>query len=416
MTEENVDLMPLVNEQLPILLSQPFDSAIEGMHILERRTRIAKDDNANAEVCTSIVNLCIKASKWSDLANNVSILAKRKGYSRKSVTLIVHLSMDAMESVFDHETKIMLVKCLREVTEGKIFVEVERARLTSILVDHHENLGEMDEAMRLLEELRLEILTTMEEKERVSLMLHQFKLSLSLKDSLRASLCSEKIRDQRLQDNELKLQFLELLIQYNEEFTQDFLEMAQSHYEVYKINNNSESLMQAIICAVLAPHNEKQLRFCNELQGLRDLVLMPEARTLLAVFMGRDLVPYPDFETRFGSIIRQDRQPTMRKRVIEHGLRIASMYYTKIRIERLAELVQLSVEELEERIIDLVFSEQFYARIDRPKGIVTFKKQKKVSEVADEFSQNISKLCRLVDHAHSLIEKERQCIHRVKVN
>ena len=142
---------------------------------------------------------------------------------------------------------------------------------------------------------------------------------------------------------------------------------------------------------------------------------MPEARTLLAVFMGRDLVPYPDFELRFGKIIGENRLTIIRKRVIEHGLRITSMYYTKIKIERLAQLVQLNVEELEERIIDLVFSEQFYARIDRPKGVVTFKKQKKVSEVADEFSKNISILCKLVDHAHSLIEKERQCIHRAKL-
>jgi len=104
----------------------------------------------------------------------------------------------------------------------------------------------------------------------------------------------------------------------------------------------------------------------------------------------------------------------MRRRTIEHGLRVVAGYYTQIRLQRLADLEQITVDELEQRIIDLVFAEDFYAKIDRPKGIVIFKRQQKVSEVADEFSANIMKLCKLVDQAHSLIEKERQRVYRPK--
>ena len=410
MTEDKVDLTPEVQAQIPNLLAQGFDAAVEGLHILERKTRIANDAKANCIVCEAIVNLCIESKRWYDLQQNVSILAKRRGYSRKSVAKMVSLTMDAIDHITDEATRTELIKTLLEVTEGKIFVEVERARLTSTLVSTLEAHGKLEEAMNLLQDLRLEVLTTMEQDERIGLMLHQFQLCLQTKDALRASLSAEKIRDQKVENPELKLQYLKLLVQYHTEFTHDFMEIADAYYNIWKIDNSdTAALMNAIISAILAPRTEKQLVFFNEVKQLRELALMPEARTLLSVFLGRDLVPYPEFEARFGHLVEEeDKKEIMRKRVIEHGLRTISQNYTRIYLERLAELLQLTVDELEERIIDLVFAEEFYARIDRPAGIVTFKKQKKVSEVADEFSMNIAQVCKLVDKANSLIEKERQ--------
>ncbi|KAK8894457.1 26S proteasome non-ATPase regulatory subunit 12 [Tritrichomonas musculus] len=416
MTEEDhVDLIPEVEQKLPEILAKPFEEAIDALHVLERKTRIAKDDKANNRVCKEIVNFCIEKQRWDDLGTNVSILAKRRGYFRSSITKAVQISMEHLNDISNEETKIKLVRTLCEVTEGKIFVEVERARLTEILVDYLEKKGDLVEAMNLLQDLRLEILSTMDENERIGLMLHQFKLCLQCNDQLRASLCSEKIRDQHLEDKDLRLQYLELLITYHTSFTHNYMEIAKSHYEVFKINGNSESLMNAILFAVMAPHSPEQLQFCKELHELKDLALLKQARMLLAVFMGQDLVNWPEFEQRYSSIITDERKEVMRRRVIEHGLRVVSMFYTNIRLKRLAELLQLTEDELEERVIDLVFNEAFYAKIDRPKGIITFKKQQKVSEVADEFSSNIMKLCKLVDQAHSLIEKERQEIHRSKL-
>lgn len=415
--EEKVDLTPEVEEKLKTILPQQFEKAIEDLHQLERKTRIAKDDKANDLVCQNIVNLCIKNHKWEDLGTNVTILAKRRGYFRRSIKDVIQISMGALSEIQDAETRINLIRTLCSVAEGKIFVEIERAKLTEYLVEYLESKNELVEAMNLLQDLRLEILTTMDEDERIGLMLHQFKLCLDCKDQLRASLCAEKIHDQHIKEDkkELRHRFLDLLIRYHTEFTHNYIEIAQAHYEVFKITHQSESLMKAIIFAVMAPHSNDQLQFCTELHSLKDLALLPEARSLLSVFMGQDLVPWPEFENSFNSIIEAESKDVMRRRVIEHGLRVVSIFYTNISLQRLAQLLQITVDELEERIIDLVFNEDFYAKINRPKGVITFKKQQKVSEVADEFSADIMKLCKLVDQAHSLIEKEKQNIHREKV-
>jgi hypothetical protein len=124
MTEEKLDLSPYVTEQLSFLQNEPVSTAIESLHVLERRTRIAKDDNANCIVCTAIVNLCISQSTWTDLGTNIAILAKRRGYSRRSVSAIVDLAMAALDRIPDVEERITLVRVLLDVTEGKIFAEI----------------------------------------------------------------------------------------------------------------------------------------------------------------------------------------------------------------------------------------------------------------------------------------------------
>jgi hypothetical protein len=173
--------------------------------------------------------------------------------------------------------------------------------------------------------------------------------------------------------------------------------------------------VSAIVNAVLAPHSPEQVRFCLQLLQLKELTLLQDAKSLLSVFLGRDLVPPAEFEARFGGIVPNGIADVMRERVIEHSLGVVALYYTNIRLERLAELEQITVDELEDRIVDFCVNEGFYAKIDRPKGVITFKRKQKVAEVAYRFSGNIMHLCKLVDQAHSLIQQERQCIHRTKV-
>lgn len=48
-----------------------------------------------------------------------------------------------------------LIDTLRTVTAGKIYVEVERARLTSIVVNKLEEQGKIDEAAAMLLELQV---------------------------------------------------------------------------------------------------------------------------------------------------------------------------------------------------------------------------------------------------------------------
>ena len=56
------------------------------------------------------------------------------------------------------EEEIRLIETLRTVTSGKIYVEVERARLTHRLAKIQENDGQVPQAAKTMQELQVSIL------------------------------------------------------------------------------------------------------------------------------------------------------------------------------------------------------------------------------------------------------------------
>ena len=70
-----------------------------------------------------------------------------------------------------------MIETLRTVTSGKIYVEVERARLTHRLSKTQENDGQVLLAAKMMQELQLETYGSMDRKEKVELILEQVKPS-----------------------------------------------------------------------------------------------------------------------------------------------------------------------------------------------------------------------------------------------
>lgn len=96
----------------------------------------------------------------------------------------------------------------------------------------------------------------------------------------------------------------------------------------------------------------------------------------------------------------------LRKRVIEHNVRVVAKYYTRIHFQRLTELLDLSDEETEKYISDLVVSKTVHAKIDRPARIVSFEKRRDADEVLNEWSGNMKSLLGLLERIDHLITKE----------
>lgn len=96
----------------------------------------------------------------------------------------------------------------------------------------------------------------------------------------------------------------------------------------------------------------------------------------------------------------------LRKRVIEHNVRVVAKYYTRIRTPRLTELLDLPEEETEQYISQLVTSKTIYARIDRPAGVVSFARPRDADDVLNEWSGNMRGLLDLLERIDHLITKE----------
>lgn len=100
------------------------------------------------------------------------------------------------------------------------------------------------------------------------------------------------------------------------------------------------------------------------------------------------------------------RWQDLRKRVIEHNVRVVAKYYTRIEMGRLTELLDLDEEETEKYISDLVTSKTIYAKIDRPARLVNFAKPRDADDVLNEWSSNMKSLLGLLERIDHLITKE----------
>lgn len=100
------------------------------------------------------------------------------------------------------------------------------------------------------------------------------------------------------------------------------------------------------------------------------------------------------------------RWQDLRKRVIEHNVRVIAKYYTRIEMGRLTQLLDLDEEETEKYISDLVTSKTIYAKIDRPARLVNFAKPRDADDVLNEWSSNMKSLLGLLERIDHLITKE----------
>lgn len=100
------------------------------------------------------------------------------------------------------------------------------------------------------------------------------------------------------------------------------------------------------------------------------------------------------------------RWQDLRKRVIEHNIRVIAKYYTRIETHRLTRLLDLDEIETERYISELVTAKTIHAKIDRPARIVTFQKARDADEVLNEWSGNMKTLLGLLERIDHLITKE----------
>ena len=105
-----------------------------------------------------------------------------------------------VEEITDSEQKLKLIDTLRQVTAGKIYVEIERARLTRKLAHIKETAGDVNEAANILNELQVETYGSMEKREKIEFLLEQMRLCLIKRDFIRTQIISRKISTRAFED------------------------------------------------------------------------------------------------------------------------------------------------------------------------------------------------------------------------
>uniref|UniRef100_A0A8C5CBE3 Proteasome 26S subunit, non-ATPase 12 n=1 Tax=Gadus morhua TaxID=8049 RepID=A0A8C5CBE3_GADMO len=95
------------------------------------------------------------------------------------------------------------------------------------------------------------------------------------------------------------------------------------------------------------------------------------------------------------------------------NIRIMAKYYTRISMKRMANLLDLSIDESEEFLSSLVVNKTIYAKVDRLAGIINFQRPKDPNDLLNDWSHKLNSLMSLVNKTTHLIAKE-EMIHNLQ--
>ncbi|XP_073115005.1 26S proteasome non-ATPase regulatory subunit 12 homolog A isoform X4 [Elaeis guineensis] len=430
-------------------MEENLDAAIETLLNVEKQMRLAGDVAGTKKAVTDIVELCYRARAWKTLNDQIVLLSKRRGQLKQAVTAMVQQAMQYIDETPDIDTRIELIKTLNSVSAGKIYVEIERARLVKKLAKIKEEQGLVAEAADLMQEIAVETFGAMAKTEKIAFILEQVRLCLDRQDYVRAQILSRKIsprvfdavaskekKKPKEGDNvveeppadipsllELKRIYYELMIRYHSH-NNDYLEICRSYKAIYDIPSVKEDPEQWIpvlrkICwyLVLSPHDPMQSSLLNCTLEDKNLSEIPNFRLLLKQLVTMEVIQWTglwemyknEFEnekTMLGGSLGAKAAEDLKLRVIEHNILVVSRYYSRITLKRLANLLCLSLQEGEKHLSDMVVSKSLTAKIDRPMGIICFQRAKDSNDILNSWAMNLEKLLDLVEKSCHQIHKE----------
>ncbi|KXT17402.1 hypothetical protein AC579_5742 [Pseudocercospora musae] len=442
--------------------------AIDKLLSLEKQTRQSSDLPSTSRLLVAICAISKGSGDWSLLNEQVQLLSKKHGQLKQAITKMVQVVMEFLDDTPSTEVKMSVIETLRTVTEGKIFVEVERARVTRILSNIQRSQGKVTAAKDTLCELQVETFGSMTRREKTEFILEQVALCIEDGDWTQGGILSRKIstryfarkpkksaeqiekerkekeeRERMRSDGtigeaeepedddvtDLKLRYYEQQITLAKH-EDKYLEACKHYRQVLDTGAVEDdpdklraALQRVVYFILLAPYDNEQSDLLHRIaQDNRLSTSCPKEAELLKRFTVPELMRWPAIQSNFGEhlcgtdIFSNKESPKdpkahqrwldFRKRVIEHNVRVIAKYYTRIHFSRLTSLLDLPAQETEKYISDLVTSKTIYARIDRPAQIVSFEKKRDADEVLNEWSGNMKSLLGLLERIDHLITKE----------
>ncbi|KAF7629840.1 PCI domain-containing protein [Meloidogyne graminicola] len=431
--------------------------AIEYLQQLEKKTRLDCDNKSNLRIVRHMVKLAFDGSQWDLLNETVKALSKKRALIKFNMTQVIRDCCEMIDKLPDEATKNTFIENLRSITAGKIYVEVERARLTKRVVDKLEAEGKIDEACDMIMEMQVETYGSMEITEKVKFLLHQMRLSIQKEQFTRATIISRKISekffDRAGEEVELmKLEYYKYMIQIGLH-EESYLNVCKHFLCIFKTPKAGEDLqvhLELLKCIVfyllLSPHDCEKWDLLQRINGMRELEKLPEHKELLKMFIKQELIFWEEIiegkysHILFGakgeekmfvdgpsSLMPQlevfpmnkpegiKRKERLHDCVGEHNVRMISKYYTRISFQQMAKLLEFSIEQMETFVCKLIVEGVIPdAKIHRPSQIIYLSPKLSTVDILDQWGSNIHKLTGIINKVAHLIVKE-EMVHGMEI-
>lgn len=273
--------------------------------------------------------------------------------------------------------------------------------------------------------MHVETYGSLSKKEKVEFILEQMRLTLGKKDYVRAAIVAGKVSRKQLAEENMedyKVKFYTLISEYHRHDKDAFM-LAKDYHAIYLtphiLQDKSKwmpALQSTVLFLALSAHSNEQQDMLYRVNEDSNLEKLPSFQKTIQLLLKKEIINYPmanqqELESlpafsEGGSDLAAFWHESLHRRIIQHNIRIVSIYYQRITGTRLAQLLGLDTTRLEKEISSMVSDGAVYAKIDRPKDIVRFAAPKNAESVLTEWASDIDKLLHLVEKTTHLINKE----------
>eukprot|EP00388_Colpodella_angusta_P009755 GDKJ01025787.1.p1 GENE.GDKJ01025787.1~~GDKJ01025787.1.p1 ORF type:complete len:431 (+),score=126.70 GDKJ01025787.1:32-1324(+) len=413
---------------------------IEDLLIEEKQKRLAQDSLATSKLCCDILTVFKTKGDWDALVEHMNLLIKKRGQLKTAIVDMVDLVIRWMEETTDKKLKLRLIKDLCDVTEGKMLVEVERARVVRTEARILESEGKFEEAAKLLQEVQVETFGSMDKRERAEYILDQMRVVLQVNDWIRCHIVSKKLSSKVYNEEgfeDIKVKYFEYMAKYWEH-EQDRLELAKCFAEILDVKpenlpkhvNREVVFTSYVLSLLLSVRSEEQQKRIKDLTVNDKYKIMADSiewiKNLLYVYNGEEILTWPLLEDSYPESAAalknhplfdesvtalppsgDERFKTLEQRVVEHNIRLMSKGFSSIKISRFAELLGLEKSRAEKSLAAMVSDKHITALIDRPAGVIKFGAVKSSTELLDQWTGDVDSILGIVEEIGHLLQKER---------
>jgi 26S proteasome regulatory subunit N5 len=216
-----------------------LEEAITYLLPLEKKCRINNDFNSLKEVSLQLVRLCKLMNDWEKLNAVLALINKRSSQIKSTLTAVVAESMGYLDQTPNLDTKIALITALKDVCDGKIYVEGESAHLHFMLAKIYEDQSNIPLACDTIQDVHVETYGSLSKQEKANYILEQIRLNLLKKDMIRTAIHSRKMNLKTIEEDgfeEIKVKFYKMQIEYHT-FEKNAWEIAQAYFKVRTSEN-----------------------------------------------------------------------------------------------------------------------------------------------------------------------------------
>ncbi|KAH9597634.1 Proteasome component (PCI) domain [Trypanosoma melophagium] len=435
----NADTIPVVMRAT----NKSLDDIVGELLALEKVARLAGDGISTKRLVVEVIRVYRAHGDCAKMLDMLEMLMRKRGQTKQAQSaMIAECAVLLSDGSLPQERRREVLERIVHVTESKIHVELEHVRFAIDLAKLMEAEGQKRAACDLLDGLHIETITNMPRVEKLEALNRHIRLCLELEDYEHTPLVSRRINYRALARPETlaaKLTYFDLMRCYYAQ-RRSYFNVARCWYETYLAETSEEKRLAALssmavhyLIAEHAPANALEdlaectafspaTRFADRTAAIRGIATrlqhaleeVPQLHFLLREFTSIALI-----RERVAAEVAQlcathtelaahpDRQELLRSRCSEHDLLVIARFYTRLPLQRLAQLVGLTPEHTEEFLMMMVAAKTLYAKMDRVDGLVVFEAAKNAAEVINGWNAAVERSVGLLDKASHLIVKER---------